>query len=163
MSRTTKNSPASASTPSLADRPLPDPASRRARTLTTLARLGAMTTSRLTMMAGTEHTVSQAKFRAAVLEPMTREGLLERTAVTSGDRWSRTAEGRELGDRLLAAETSAPDPSTVAQPRGIPYSSEPPAPDSYRCPRPGAYDFERCPSRMGSRLSYLDGRQEVMA
>lgn len=163
MSRTTKNSPASASTPSLADRPLPDPASRRARTLTTLARHGAMTTSRLTMMAGTEHTVSQARFRTAVLEPMTREGLLERTGVTSGDRWSLTAEGREIAERLLAAEGDAPDPSKVAQPRGIPYPSEPIPAGEYRSPRPGAYDFERCPSRMGSRLSYLDGRQEVMA
>lgn len=156
MSRTTKNTATAA--PSLADLPQIPPNTRKARALMVLSQHEELTTSRLSTLAGTAHTAGQTSFRMQVLDPLEHGGLISSRLRTSGSVWRLTAEGRALAGQLLEAEAKPAPDTSVAQPRGIPFPSTPPPSGEYRCPRPGAYDFERCPSRIGNQLVYRDGR-----
>jgi hypothetical protein len=158
MSKTTKNTAPAA--PSLADLPPIPPHTRKARALMALADHEELTTSRLSTLSGTAHTAGQTSYRAQVLDPMEHAGLISSRLRTSGSVWRLTPEGRATARQLLdAVQDTTQHHAAVALPRGIAYSTEPPPPDTYRCPRAGAYDFERCPSRIGNQLRYRDGRR----
>lgn len=156
MSRTTKNTTAAAA-PNLADLPQIPANTRKARALMVLSQYEELTTSRLSTLAGTAHTAGQTSFRIQVLDPLEHAGLISSRLRTSGSVWRLTAEGRLTAQQLHEADAKPRADTSVAQPRGIPFPSEPPASGEYRCPRPGAYDFERCPSRIGNQLVYRDG------
>lgn len=159
MSLTTKN--AAPAAPAIADRTVP-PRSRKAAVLRVLLKRGHLATSVLCPLSGQAHSANQTGFRREVLEPLEAAGLIGRIKRTSGDVWHLTPAGREQAVEL-GGETCEVDQSTVAQRRTIPYSSEPPPRDTYRCPRPDAYDYRRCPSRMGNTLVHRDGRVEEAA
>lgn len=100
-------------------------------------------------------------FYTQTLVPMQEAGEIT-TAMSGGvDYWTITRKGLAVAEDLGIAHQK-PD-ANVAQPRGIPYPSEPIQAGEYRSPRPGAYDFERCPSRMGDQLTYRDGRAAAIA
>jgi hypothetical protein len=162
VSRTTKNT-AAAAAPSLADLPQIPPNTRKARALMVLGQHEELTTSRLSTLAGTAHTAGQTSFRIQVLDPLEHAGLISSRLRTSGSVWRLTAEGRLMAQQLHEASDKPPADTSVAQPRGIPFPSAPPPSGEYRCPRPGAYDFERCPSRIGNQLVYRDGNVEAVS
>lgn len=171
MSRSTQNTHTAAhQMPSLADRmpvvsetlPVQHPGRVQAIALVTLLQHGEppnelLTAWAITRIAGV-YTEDTPGFQRRVLSPMLDEGLVERFAAKGDATWRLTAAGRGIAEavRPLTHQTQ------VALPRSAP-SSEPLPRGEYRCPRPGAYDFERCPSRMGNRLIYRDGTREVAA
>ncbi|WP_421885199.1 hypothetical protein [Methylibium sp.] len=109
--------------------------------------------------ANTRNTARMA-YQRHTLVPLLEAGLVERHAVAGDASWRLTEAGREMALSLRPVAEASVDPQAIALPRSAP-SADPLPHGEYRCPRPGAYDFERCPSRMGDRLIYRDGKREV--
>jgi len=111
--------------------------------------------------------ISSHRFVAAVLDGLRDSGLVEPGEITrymSDMIWWLTPAGRTEGMRLQRLRTAqaalaAQTPSTrVAGPRAHLYLNAGLPPGEYRVIRPGAYDHESWPSRVGEWLRYRDGR-----
>jgi hypothetical protein len=135
----------------------------------TLAALGVQPAKVLLSRSGSVMNLSN--FSSGVLVQLRDMELIQRFSAGTASTWGLTRDGERMAERLSAMDparmvpeaeaTPAPEPviTTVATPRGI-GSTEPMPRGEFRCARPGAYDYERWPSRQGNTRVYRDGRHE---
>jgi hypothetical protein len=161
MSATTKNlATAPHHMPPLAGECIILRGSRRARVLGALHASGntPMSSRQLAQLLGARRGVTV--FWREVLQPLHECGYVDQLEWGgAGDCWRITRKGLDACPDL--GLVPAPPDSTVAQPL-VTIGTGPLPPDTYRCPRPGAYDYERHPSRHGNRRHYRDGRVELV-
>lgn len=138
------------------------PGTERALSLEVLSRIGRLSREALCRRVGSlKH---PQRFQDDTIEPLLAADLIARYGSGAHVIYGITVAGLTELARLQArspfglAATPADMPGIAAE-RMAP-SSQPMPRGEFRINRPGAYDFERCPSRIGNLRVYRDGRRE---